>query len=142
MPKKIDPASAPTASGTLYPPPFDEPCRKRHRTKLGDAAHYILRHFKKLTAYLDDPIIAISNDFSERMLRMENLIEANALFRNSLEGRFALDINRSILQTAIAARAPLQDYVNHVLRASPAAVAAEPEAFTALAYASANPRGS
>ena len=111
-------------------------------TKLGDAAHYILRHFKKLTAYLDNPIIAISNDFSERMLRMENLIEANALFRNSLEGRFALDINRSILQTAIAARAPLQDYVNHVLRASPAAVAAEPEAFTALAYASANPRGS
>jgi hypothetical protein len=107
-------------------------------TKLGDAVHYILRHFKKLTTYLDNPIIAISNDFSERMLRMENLIEANALFRNSLEGRFALDINRTILQTAIAARAPLQDYVNHVLRASPAAVMAEPEAFTALAYARAN----
>ena len=103
-------------------------------TKLGDGAHYILRHYSKLTAYLNNPIISISNDFSERMLRMENLIEANALFRNSLEGRFALDINRTILQTAIAAHAPLQDYATHVLRASPEEVEANPENFTALAY--------
>jgi hypothetical protein len=108
-------------------------------TKLGGAAHYILRHYKKLTAYLDNPRISISNDFSERMLRMEKLIEASALFRNSLEGRFALDINRSILQTAIAAQAPLQDYVTHVLRASPAEIAANPEKFTALYYARNNP---
>ena len=74
------------------------------------------------------------------MLRMENLIEANALFRNSLEGRFALDINRSSLQTAIAARAPLQDYVNFVLRAPPEEVEANPQAFTALAYIRANPQ--
>jgi uncharacterized cupin superfamily protein len=38
MPKKIDLAGAPTASGTLYPPPFDEPCRARRRVKVGDAA--------------------------------------------------------------------------------------------------------
>ena len=25
-------------TGTLYPSPFDEPCRSRHRTRLGDAA--------------------------------------------------------------------------------------------------------
>ena len=74
------------------------------------------------------------------MLRMENLIEANALFRNSLEGRFALDINRSMLQTAIAARAPLQDYVTYVLRASPEEVEANPAAFTALAYARKHPQ--
>ncbi|MBC7659786.1 MAG: transposase, partial [Chitinophagaceae bacterium] len=43
-------------------------------TKLGAAAFYILRHFVKLTAYLENPIISIFNDFSERMLRMENLI--------------------------------------------------------------------
>lgn len=104
-------------------------------TKLGNAAYYILRHYKKLTAYLDNPIISISNDFSERMLRMEKLIQASALFRNSLEGRFALDINRTILQTAIAAQAPLQDYVTFVLRASPAEINANPENFTALHYA-------
>ncbi len=38
MPKKIDLAAAPVSAGTLYPPPFDEPCRARHRIKLGDAA--------------------------------------------------------------------------------------------------------
>jgi uncharacterized cupin superfamily protein len=38
MPKKIDHATAPKAAGTTYPPPFDEPCRKRARIKLGDAA--------------------------------------------------------------------------------------------------------
>lgn len=109
--------------------------RWSNATKLGIAARYIVRHYPKLTAYLENPIISISNDFSERMLRMENLIEANALFRNSLEGRFALDINRSCLQTAIAARAPLQDYVIQVLKASPEDVEARPEDFTAVAYA-------
>ncbi len=38
MPKKIDPAALPPVVGTLYPPPFDEPCLSRERTKLGDAA--------------------------------------------------------------------------------------------------------
>jgi len=109
--------------------------RWSNATKLGIAARYIVRHYPKLIAYLENPIISISNDFSERMLRMENLIEANALFRNSLEGRFALDINRSCLQTAIAAHAPLQDYVTHVLKASPEDVKARPEDFTAVAYA-------
>ncbi|MBC7660801.1 MAG: hypothetical protein H7249_13980 [Chitinophagaceae bacterium] len=69
---------------------------------------------------------------------MEKLIQANALFRNSLEGRFALDINRSILQTGIAAHAPLQDYVTYVLRASPEDVQSRPENFTALAYSRMN----
>ncbi len=38
MPKRIDVAALPTILGTLYPPPFDEPCLTRERTKLGDAA--------------------------------------------------------------------------------------------------------
>jgi len=38
MAKKIDLAAAPTVSGTLYPPPFDEPCRARRRVKVADAA--------------------------------------------------------------------------------------------------------
>ena len=113
----------------------DMTARWSNATKLGLGARYIVRHYSKLTAYLENPIISISNDFSERMLRMENLIEANALFRNCLEGRFALDINRSCLQTAIAARAPLQDYVIHVLKASPEEVQARPQDFTAVAYA-------
>ena len=38
MPRKIDLASAPVSAGTLYPSPFDEPCRARRRIRLGDAA--------------------------------------------------------------------------------------------------------
>jgi uncharacterized cupin superfamily protein len=38
MTKKIDLAKAPRRDGTLYPPPFDEPCRGRRRIRIGDAA--------------------------------------------------------------------------------------------------------
>jgi uncharacterized cupin superfamily protein len=38
MSKKIDLAALTSVIGTLYPPPFDEPCLSRERTKLGDAA--------------------------------------------------------------------------------------------------------
>jgi len=36
--KRIDPAALPSIVGTLYPTPFDQPCRDRARQKLGDAA--------------------------------------------------------------------------------------------------------
>jgi len=36
--KKIDKAAAPVVDGTLYPAPFDLPCRARRRIRLGDAA--------------------------------------------------------------------------------------------------------
>lgn len=35
---KIDNEKAPTRLGTLYPPPFDAPCRERKRIRLGAAA--------------------------------------------------------------------------------------------------------
>jgi uncharacterized cupin superfamily protein len=38
MGKRIDPTLAKAVVGTLYPPPFDQPCRARERRKLGDAA--------------------------------------------------------------------------------------------------------
>src|ERR1700676_4770280 len=38
MPKRIDVAKLTPIVGTTYPPPFDEPCRVRERTRLGDAA--------------------------------------------------------------------------------------------------------
>jgi uncharacterized cupin superfamily protein len=36
--KRIDAAAVKAVIGTLYPPPFDEPCRNRERRRLGDAA--------------------------------------------------------------------------------------------------------
>jgi hypothetical protein len=41
--------------------------RWSNATKLGIAARYIVRHYPKLTAYLGNPIISISDEFSERM---------------------------------------------------------------------------
>ena len=38
MKKRIDITALTPVVGTLYPPPFDVPCRGRERTKLGDAA--------------------------------------------------------------------------------------------------------
>src|SRR5580692_6809559 len=38
MTKRIDPTALTPVIGTLYPPPFDQPCRARQRRKLGDAA--------------------------------------------------------------------------------------------------------
>ena len=35
---KIDIETAPTRFGTGYPPPYDEPCQKRRRWQLGEAA--------------------------------------------------------------------------------------------------------
>ena len=106
-------------------------------TKLGEGARYVTRNYDKLTAYLRDPKLALTNNFAERMLRLEKLIENSSLFRTTLEGRFALDIMRTVLQTAVAARAPLQPYLLAVLRAPPEEVAAHPERFTPRAWAAA-----
>jgi hypothetical protein len=114
--------------------------RWSQQTKLGEGARYVTRNFDKLTAYLDDPRLELTNNFSERMLRMEKLIENSSLFRTTLEGRFALDIMRSVLQTAVAARAPLQQYLLAVLRAPRAEVAEHPEQFTPRAWVDAQPR--
>jgi uncharacterized cupin superfamily protein len=38
MAKRIAVGKLPAVAGTLYPPPFDEPCRARERTRLGDPA--------------------------------------------------------------------------------------------------------
>jgi uncharacterized cupin superfamily protein len=38
MTKRIDIAALSAVVGTLYPPPYDGPCRTRERTRLGDAA--------------------------------------------------------------------------------------------------------
>ncbi len=38
MKKRIEAAAVSPVVGTLYPPPFDQPCRARARAKLGDVA--------------------------------------------------------------------------------------------------------
>lgn len=103
-------------------------------TKLGTGARYILKHYDKLTAYLDDPRLQPTNNLQERMLRTEKLIESSSMFRLSLEGRFVLDIIRTILQTAVAAGVPAHDYLVDVLRADADEIEQHPERFTPHAW--------
>jgi hypothetical protein len=107
-------------------------------TKLGTAARYIIKHFEALTAYLDDPRLEATNNLRERMLRMEKLIEGSSMFRRSLEGRFVLDVVRSVLQTAVAAGVPVHEYLVSVLRTSHDEIAKHPDRFTPRAWAAAN----
>jgi hypothetical protein len=104
-------------------------------TKLGTAARYILNHFDKLTAYLDDPRLEPTNNMRERMLRTEKLIENSSMFRKSLEGRFVLDIIRTVLQTAVAAKVPIHEYLISVLREDPDEIASNPGRYTPLGWA-------
>lgn len=110
-------------------------------TKLGTAARYIIKHFDALTAYLDDPRLEPSNNLRERMLRMEKLIEGSSMFRQSLEGRFVLDVVRTVLQTAVAAGVPVLDYLVSVLRSSDDDIKMHPSQFTPRAWAAANASG-
>ncbi|MBI4771228.1 MAG: transposase [Chloroflexi bacterium] len=104
-------------------------------TKLGTAARYIITHYSKLTAYLDDPYLEPSNNLRERMLRLEKLIEGASMFRKSLEGRFALDVVRTLVQTVVAAGVPVHEYLVWALSAERADVAASPKDFTPHAWA-------
>ena len=106
-------------------------------TKLGTAARYIIKHYDELTAYLDDPRLEPTNNLRERMLRTEKLIEGSSMFRQSLEGRFVLDVVRTLLQTAVAAGVPVHEYLMSVLRADPDEVSKHPERFTPRAWATA-----
>lgn len=104
-------------------------------TKLGNAARYIIKHFRPLTMYLDDHRLEPSNNLRERMLRMEKLIEGSSMFRRSLEGRFVLDVVRTILQTSVAAGVPAMDYLVSVLRSSDDDIQRSPGRFTPRAWA-------
>lgn len=106
-------------------------------TPLGTGARYILKHFKKLTAYLDNPHLEATNNLRERLLRTEKMIEKSSMFRKTIEGRVVLDIIRTILQTAVAADVPVQKYLIDVLKTDPEKIAKNPELYTPIAWASA-----
>ena len=105
-------------------------------TTIGTAVRYILKHFKKLTAYLDNPYLEATNNLRERLLRTEKIIEKNSMFRKTIEGRVVLDIIRTILQTAVAADVPIQEYLIDILKTDPKKIANNPELYTPRAWAS------
>ncbi len=105
-------------------------------TPLGAGARYVLRHYERLTYYLGDVRVSPSNNHSERLLREEKLVQHNSLFRATLGGRGALDIMRTLTQTAMAAKVDVAAYLRWVLRTPFETLSAEPESFTPYAFRS------
>jgi len=102
---------------------------------LGKGADYFLNHFEKLTRSINDPMIPLTNNLSESLLRPEKQIQAGSMFRNTIEGRIALDINRTIGQTVLLTGHKPLDYFNWLLPHSPEEIAVNPEKFSPHAFA-------
>ena len=69
------------------------------------------------------------------MLRQERLIQNNSLFRGTINGRCALDIMRTILQTAMAAKVDPAAYLMWVMRMPKDSVISDPGSFTPQEFA-------
>jgi hypothetical protein len=108
---------------------------------LGKGARYFLNHPKEIKAFINNPMIAASNDESEQMVRMESLVAANSHYRQSIEGRVQFDICRTVGQTAISAGCHVTAYTEWYLRQDPKAIEANPAAYTPLAYRKMSERG-
>jgi hypothetical protein len=103
-------------------------------TAIGDAASYLINNKNELMQHLSDYRVPMTNDLSERLLRPEKQIQSSALFRDCIEGRQALDVIRSLIQTAVAANKNATAYVEWALKQDERDVEAHPEKFTPYAF--------
>lgn len=87
------------------------------KTKLYEAANYILDNYPALTRYLEDPRLEFTNNARERGLRAEVYMLVSSKFRKTRRGRAALDVLRTINATCTAAEIALADYLREVLSA-------------------------
>lgn len=104
------------------------------KTKLYDAAMYIINHFDALTRYLSDPRLEYTNNARERGLRAEVYMLVSSKFRKTRRGRAALDVLRTINATCTAADVPLATYLRAVLPEGEK-IAANPAHYTPYAVA-------
>lgn len=95
---------------------------------------YIVRHVPELTAYLDDARLEYTNNRAERLLRAEKILQVSSKFRKSEVGRVCLDILRSLIMTARAARVSPKAYLSWVLAQPEQDIKQNPQNYTPLAY--------
>jgi hypothetical protein len=109
----------------------------KKRDKIYAACAYIVKHIKELTYYLDHPEIDPDNNSSEQCLRGEKLIENAAYFRQSENGRIALDIHRTMIACCNVCKLSYETYLRYISNAEEAKIASHPEQFTPYAVAQA-----
>ncbi|MFW7382242.1 MAG: IS66 family transposase [Oligoflexus sp.] len=98
------------------------------------ACNYIVKHYEKLTAYLDDPRLPSNNNLSERVLRWDKIMEDASKFRMTEAGRLHVDILRTIVHTCSAAQVELKDYLLFIFK-NREVITADPTRYTPYAYA-------
>lgn len=98
------------------------------------ACNYIVKHYEKLTAYLEDPRLPSNNNLSERVLRWDKIMEDASKFRMTEAGRLHVDILRTIVHTCSAAQIELKDYLLFIFK-NRDGIIADPTKYTPYAYA-------
>jgi transposase len=90
--------------------------RIEENSGLGVAIRYLLKHWKKLTLFLRRPGVPLTNNISERALKMIILHRKNSYFFRSLEGARVADIYTSLIHTAQLAGINPVEYLTELLR--------------------------
>jgi len=101
---------------------------------LYQACDYIVKHYKKLTAYIDDARLPLNNNLSERVLRWDKIMQDSSKFRLTEQGRLQVDILRTIVHTCSSAKVELKDYLLFVFK-NRQEIELDPAKFTPYAFA-------
>ncbi len=91
-----------------------------HKTEpnsgLGKAISYLLRHWPKLTLFLQQAGAPIDNNIAERMLKKAILHRKNALFYKTMNGARVGDLFMSLIHTCELNKVNPFDYLTELLR--------------------------
>ena len=88
------------------------------RSALAEALGYLLGHWKTLTAFLDDPLIPLDNNRTERALRGMVLGRKNHYGSRSVRGTQVAAIFYTLIETCILCGVDPQEYLRFIARAA------------------------
>lgn len=88
------------------------------RSALAEALGYLLNNWIGLTAFLDDPLIPLDNNRTERAARGYALGRKNHYGSRSLRGTQVAAISYSLIETCILCGVDPEAYLRHVARAA------------------------
>jgi hypothetical protein len=110
-----------------------DPLADNQKWKKGDklftASAYVVNHFEELTYYLSHPEIDLDNNSSEAGLRGEKLIESASHFRQTENGRVALDIHRTMIASCNSCGLPYEQYLRIISEVDQKDIKAYPERY-------------
>jgi transposase len=88
------------------------------RTALAEALGYLLGHWDTLTAFLDDPLIPLDNNRTERALRDPVLGRKNHYGSRSVRGTQVAAIFYTLIETCILCGVDPEEYIRFTARAA------------------------